>query len=661
MHVAPCWLSADTRPPVQPPTWWGWAGAQPSEILSLTWGALLNIVDVEGVLAAQPEPLEPPRLAALQANDTLYRLLALQPEGRIRITEQGIGNVDARKAHLQMSSFLALAGRPGQQPDVVITPEYSVPWSALIEALERGVCPDLGKLWVLGCESLPLGETALVRARLAGRVVVIDDDSSPDVRTTQCYRNPLAYVFQTRTTADGAARVVLLIQYKTAPSGDPGNTEARGMLPGSSVYVFGRKPGEVRLMTLICSDVFGLSDAQLRDHYDGLLLLHIQLNNNPRHAVYMPYRKRLFSFQGRTELICLNWAEKIKVQDESGVVQQDWRNIGGSAWYLLPRGFDTSDARISANHAHGLYYTRYESVRVHALQFHYGPQAFEIEATKVFHYGVPGPRSNLSGPRALGTLRWSAEEGSWTAPNPPGESPDDGFGALLARVGAGVNLQDIGDVYASGPVAAERVLAITAGEFGPGKNWHDPANVDSMKLCPEEIVRRMTFTQDSSGDQFRSARLGAARAVANLRSTGYSWPGEVAFLRSGFQMRWSQDFPNRNVEALDGSRKLATVIYAGQLGDPTQIERLEQRARQTLAGPVPEPMHALSDDEWREHRRQHYAQPLRLCVLVSDGVSVSPFRSATAASIAIPAGTPAVDITSPAPKQPTNERGSLAE
>lgn len=610
----------------------------------------MRFADVESILNAQPEPLAHPQLAVLQASDTLYKTLLLQPEGRIRVTEDGIGHADPDRAVEQLRAFLATAAQPGLQPDLLICPEYSVPWQVVTESIEGDVVPEPGKLWVLGCESLALGELPRLRERLRGKVLIIDDESSPVPLTTQRYRNPLVYIFQARTRVEGDWRLVMLVQYKTQPSGDPSNTEARGMLPGNSVYRFGRPLGEVRLVTLICSDVFGFSDEQIAEHHDGLLLIHIQLNNNPRHAVYKPYRQELFSYQGKTELICLNWAENITVCDERGELAQEWKNIGGSAWYLVSSATDISDARVAENHAHGLYYTRYESVRVHAIQFHYGPQAFLIESTKVFHHAVVGPRSHLSGPRALETLQWVDEERSWTPASALGNRPDDGFSELLGRAAAGVSLQDIQDVYATGPVPAERVLALTAGEFGPKEDWHTPLHIDSMRLCSEEIVRRITYTLDPQGDSFRSNRLSAARTVIVLRNAGYAWPVEVGFLRGGFRLRWSQRFPHRNVEALDGTGTLATVIFAGVLGDTLQLDRIDRKARKTLAGPVPEPLRELNEDEWRQHERNHYARPLRLCVLYNDGVSVAVYRSPASSSITTPAGPSAIDFTAPAPR-----------
>jgi hypothetical protein len=595
-----------------------------------------------------------PELNALKADDTLYTVLALQPEGHICITEDEICHANRGKAQLQMQAFFQGIVGKEQQPDLVICPEYSVPWNVLLELLEEGVVPQAGKLWVLGCESLPLGRLDEYRARLGEGFVVIDDDESPVQKTTQKYRNPLVYLFKTYPEDGQSERIVLLVQYKTETSGDRGNTEARGMLPGRYVYLWGRGPGEVRLLTLICSDAFGFKEDIISEHYDGLLLLHIQLNNSPRHVLYKQYRQTLFGYGGRTELICLNWAENVVITDATGAIKEKWGNIGGSAWYLLPTTFDSSDNRVSENHIHGIYYTRYEPIKVHALQFNYHPQAFLLEATKVYHHGIQKPKSTLSGPRAITTFVWLDKENVWYEPAKPEEQPSDGFEALVNRVtNVTGNLDDLLAVYRTGPVLAERVLAISAGGLGPSTNWYEASRIDSMKLCQHEIVHRVTVAQDPEGAEFRSTRLACARAIADLRKNGYAWPAEVEFLHNGFRFRWSQMLPHRNVEAADGT--LATVIYAGLLGDPEQLERLDQRVRQTLAGPPPEPDRELSKEEMREHRRNHFSRPLKLCVLYGTASGTENYRSSAHSSYTVPAGLSPVDIATPSPRRVAGE------
>jgi hypothetical protein len=609
----------------------------------------VNIVPIETVLLAHPMKLRHPELNVLKASEALYTVLALQPEGRIRITESSIGHADAAEAGIRIREFFKLLTRIDATPDLVVAPEYSIPWETLLSQIEAGNVPSRGKLWVLGCESLPVGQLKDHANRLKDKVVVIDEGDTGTAITTQRYPNPLVYLFTTHSDETDSDHVVMLVQYKTETSGDAENIEIRGMLPGKTVYLFGRLPHEVRLMTLICSDVFGLSEAQITEYYDGLLVLHIQLNNNPRHPIYKQYRAKLFACGDRTELFCLNWAQGVVCVSPDGKADIKWPNIGGSAWYLRPRQFNFTDERISANHKHGVYYTRHEPIRVHAMQFHYAPRIFHLEATKVFHHGVIAPKSHLTGPRALGTFGWSAEKTNWTQEEKPEEQPLDGFTNLLAAVGKVVNLEDLATIYNRGPVDVERVLAISAGHFGPRANWYDAPNVDSMQLCQEEIIHRVTVTIDPDGATFRSQRISAATVIAELQASGHSWPMQVAFLNNGFKLQWSNAVPHRNVQSQDGT--YATVIYAGQVGDPNQLARIDQLARQTISGHIPEPPKELSEEEARAYRHKHYSQVERLCVLYSLGATIKAYADSPRAAITSPAGVSPVDIGFPAARR----------
>lgn len=618
----------------------------------------MELIPVEKRLVA--EGLERPHLNALQADETLYTVLAHQPLGLIQIETDSIAQADRAAALQRAQELFRLAANLESQPDLLLSPEYSIPWDALVESLKAGISPSPGKLWVLGCESLKLGGLAAIRERLIGKAIVIDDDVSPVERSTQKYRNPLVYVFRTKSTEDRFEQLVLLVQYKTVVSGDPGNTEAAGMLPGTMVYVFGNAPGEVRLITLICSDVFAFEKALVDEYYEGLLLLHIQLNNSPRHLLYKKYRQELFSASGKTELICLNWADRVISVDGNSGNKHDWNNISGSAWYLVSPEIDLSDEVIHDNHKNGIYYTRHEPIRAHALQFHYHSRVFLLQATKVFHHAVPKPLSTRSGPRALKTFVWAQDLDSWVEPRTPDELPNDGFSEQLGRVcGDDVALEDIHELYEVGPIAVERALAITAGQFGIHADWHKPPRIDSMQLCEQEIVRRITVTQDPAPEatRFRSSRLAAMRIVAELRGIGYEWPSSVEALRQGFKFCWSQKYPNRNVVSADGT--LATVVYAGPIGDSRELDLLDQRVRKTLAGLPPEPERVLSQEQEQYFVRQHYATGAKsLCILYTTGTGTKHFMSARGTSFCRPAGQSEVDIGVPSfNRQMGNQQG----
>jgi hypothetical protein len=608
----------------------------------------LEIVPVEHKL--RQDGLEPPRLNALQADDTLYTVLAYQPQGRIRIAPDSIGNADSIGAKQRTAAFLQLSARAESQYDLVISPEYSIPWEVLLEAIEQGAIPEEGKLWVLGCESLPLDGLDSVRQRLSRLALVLDDDASPVNKTTQQYRNPLVYVFQTKCSADKSSRLVLLVQYKTAPSGDPQNTESTGMLPGTCIYMFGTQPSEVRLITLICSDIFGFNKGLIDQYYQGLLLLHVQLNNSPRHILYKKYRQELFAPAGATELLCLNWADNVCSIDENGANEHQWRNICGSAWFLCSPETNLTDNALLENHRHGIYYTWHQPIRVHALQFHYQQRVFLFQATKVLHHAIPKPRSNRTGPKALKTFVWIQNQNHWIEPRVPEELPDDGFCKHLEKVTTGgFSLDDLRDLYLTNPIAVERAMAITAGQFGVREDWHTPTRIDSMQLCEHEFVRRVTVIQDPATEAvaFRDGRLALIGAVAELRESGYAWPSSVEVLRNGFKFSWHPMFKNRNVVTEDGTR--ATIVNAGLVIDTQVLERLDQKVRKTLAGPPPEPERELSYEQERQFLKQHYASRAeRFCIIYMSGTGPRTYLSGRDISFINQSGQSAVDIGIPA-------------
>jgi hypothetical protein len=613
---------------------------------------ILKLLPLKDVLTLKR--LQHPKLNALQATEALYTVLALQPKGSILVTDASIGHADAATAEMTMRAFLALASEGERPPDLVVSPEYSVPWEVLLTAVESGIVPNAGKLWALGCESLPLGQLDAFRARLGDKAVVIDEGPDLASVTTQRYLNPLVYLFRTLGD-DQVEKLVLLVQYKTEVSGDVHNTEATGMLAGNAVYLFGSQPNEVRFLTLICSDAFKFHGDLVKDVYQGLFVLHVQLNNNPRHPLYKPYRKELFKFAGDTELFCLNWAADVELRESASPNLLRWRNIGGSAWYLRPPDIDRTDARLRANQSKGLYYSRYEPLKVDALQFHYAPRAFLLQATKVVHHGVIGAASYRTGPHMLASFEWSAEGSSWISVT---DDINDGFNAIVHRSSNGIDLNDWSVMHADNPVNVERLLAICAGVLGPSKNWHEVTKLDSMQMCEEEVMWRATVDLDPKAAEFRSRRFSAGRMLSALRAQGFNWPVEVEFLKDGFSFSWTEQHPHRNAISVDG--RVATLVYAGATTDVQQLATIDSQARQALAH-IPEPERILiTDEQRREHRLTHQALVSRLCILYQDGAQILAYRNVRERKITVPANDGPVSFTTPArvPSEPDNLKGN---
>ena len=511
-----------------------------------------------------------PILKALIPNEDNYTVLALQPHGDIVASAEGVRSRDRDLATKQFGKFLEYAKE--KQADLVITPEYSMPWEVLSEAISGGNGPVQGKLWAVGCESIKISELESLKERLASFATVIYEPL--DASSTR-FVSPLAYIFVSPPASDGGeAEIVVLVQFKTHPMGDPDHFEINGMQRGIRIYQFGGNEQNLKLVSLICADTFVLNDEIAAAIHDRALILHIQLNPNPRHESFLSCRAKLLQYSGdATEVLCLNWSEDVKMS--IGGHDINWKNIAGSAWYLKTQDFDDNDITLCNNHRQGLYYTWLEPHRSHALFFNYKPAIFLFTATKVAHVGVAGPVSKRRGPQLIKTCNWNDHEGSWDEKS----TADDGFSAVIKESGnAQTDIERIADVN---PLDVERILALCAGEIKSNEDWHKVRLLDSCVIDSSEIIQRVTFAQDTheKAIKFRTARLKRCSHLWEIIKNE-ELPPALSDIKSGFCFKWSYNSPHQNVESTSG--KLATVIYMGEECRLTDIEAIEKRVAQFL-------------------------------------------------------------------------------
>src|SRR5262245_59530911 len=96
----------------------------------------MTVADVERVLAedqpASPLTIDP--LHALEPRVDPYLAMLCQPSGTIEATPQRVGNVDSNASSPMYAHFLRRAIE--LHADLVLTPEYSVPWTVASEIIE---------------------------------------------------------------------------------------------------------------------------------------------------------------------------------------------------------------------------------------------------------------------------------------------------------------------------------------------------------------------------------------------------------------------------------------------------------------------------------------------------------------------------------------------
>jgi len=540
----------------------------------------MNIIPVTEPLSLSG--FREPTLSVLVPNETNYRVLLLQPHGQITAGTDGVKNRDRDLALSQFGGFLDQARNT--HSDLVVTPEYSMPWEALVNAITEGRVPVEGKLWALGCESIRYAELEGLKEQLAPFAELVYEPLDPD---PERFLDPLAYVFLAPRVDNNESKIVVLVQFKTYPMGDNNHFETNGMQRGTRVYQFGRIGHSLRLVSLICSDALVFLDADAVAVYDRSLILHIQLNPKPRQEQFRLYRDRLLRFQGdETELICLNWARN--VEQWEGENSSCWHNISGSGWYLKPNTFDDRDETLNTNHRRGLYYTWLKPLYSHALFFNYERGVYLLEATKVAHIGVAAPVSRRRGPQLTRVLSWNPDTRIWI----DSATADDGFAGIAEASGDAEG--QITTLANESPLAAERVLALCAGSIGKVGDWPKVHLLDSCIIDSSEIVYRITFSQDAedAARDFRVARLRRCGHLWNILSTPNLLPPALADFEHGFSFQWSPEHPHQNAGSASGNR--ATVIYMGEESSFEKVEETAMTAAENLRRAYADPDANLS-------------------------------------------------------------------
>ncbi|MBA5868100.1 MAG: hypothetical protein GDA67_15515 [Nitrospira sp. CR1.3] len=497
--------------------------------------------------------LASPQLRALIPNEANYSVMLLQPNGDLEADANGVRHRNAPLAIQQFSSFLADV-RQGSI-DLVITPEYSTPWNAIRDIITSDRGPGEGALWCLGCESVKYAELEQLKQDLSALALFLYEPLQPDA---QRFLNPLLYLFRTTNRHTGASCLVALVQFKTFPmAGDNDHFEINGMARGSTIYAFGGTDEQIRLVSLICSDVLDFTDPHAAQIYDRAIVLHIQLNPKPRQTQFRQYRSKLFRTKDDvTELLCVNWAKDVNMTFKGA--STCWHNVAGTVWYLRPRDFDGRDPALVSNHRGGMYYTWCPSLRTHVMFFNCAPAAFLLTATKVFHRNVVAVQSRRIGPRLTTMFGWDATSARWVP-----AAPDDNFAALLSSSGAA--LTELQSLASNNPFNAERVLALSAGQLGGKDRWHDVQELDSCTILECETIRRVTFCQDSEPDalQFRQQRVNRLRRLwEEILPVAVHLPTSLIDLQVGKTLAWTPDAPHQNL--LTPSGKRATAIYLGE-------------------------------------------------------------------------------------------------
>lgn len=537
----------------------------------------MEIRPVEEILSNAQPTLALVALRALQPDRDPYFAMLLQPTGMVEANDLRVGHADAEEGKGVCSGFLAEVVQ--KKADLAVTPEYCTPWTVTEDILNGTYRPEVGAIWVLGCESITPAElkTFGEKANEAGGIWFHHEPFVDRELTQKRYIDPLLYVFWGQQ-ADDNLILCMLVQFKTTPCKDFRDVEQRSLYLGNNIYIFNQGLNKIGLLTIICSDAFDFTE-HVDNYHANCLLIHIQLNPKPAHKDYAQYRMRLSSVgSGRdVELLCLNWAQNIH-EIKPASKPTNWENVAGSAWYVPPAKFSADSQWIDDLHKNGVYYSVLDK-RWHSFFLNYEGHAILLQKQKLLYLDPQAivPKTCM---KVLERWTWSVLAQAWEA----GIVANDGFAGGLGAYG---DIQGpLPMLCQVSPLAVERALEALSGPKGGATSWHTTSELEALHLDEEESFRRVTVHQNageaSRGAEFRRARLQRAQDAVTLPGKGVPWPLSLRDLEKGFRFDWSANNPHHNIRPAEGTRGAAALVYLGEQADLSVVAKTHQKLSEGL-------------------------------------------------------------------------------
>ena len=529
----------------------------------------MEFVRVNDKLANEGNSLTILPLKILQPLRAPYDAMLVQPIGTMQATELRIGHADQDTAIKLYRNLLNIAFE--HNVDLLVTPEYCLPWQLVEEIVDTELKPKQGALWALGCESITQKELSTFKAKWEEQGIEVLYETPP--QQNRAYLCPLIYLFWVQDEDNNARNEVnlcMLIQFKSEPCGE--SVEVDHLYLGNDVYIFGNGANELNFFSLICADVFNITQLQIQEFHRDTLIAHIQLNQKPWHKDFTRYRDLLFSIGSNNpvELMCLNWATGV-TWDNGGDPNNVtiWDHVANSAFYIPKRLFrKVPDTELDKLHKNGAYYNRVHS-HWDGLFLNNAAQAILVRKQPI----------RFDGNQAL-ALPWRIQYLKRFIPNTGKDAwiedseANDGFTDLLAeyrpadpmlKEGFDCFEANLKEAHDDSPLAVERSLELLQGPAGSPSSWYTRYELKALKIAAEESPRRVTTHQEKSltrdGVTFRKQRVQASYVATTLHTQPLIWPIPLKDIGQGFEYHWREINPHSNVVPLEENGKPATLIY----------------------------------------------------------------------------------------------------
>lgn len=496
-------------------------------------------------------------LSLLEPNCTEYDVMLYQHGGSVLADEGGVFNADQAMATAKFTSFFAQAST--QQPQLLATPEYACPWSVLEHMITNNHWPDVGKVWVVGCESIRPDELEEFCQRCDMATWILPTYTA---ELNQVFLD-IACICLNATDADGTQTRVAVLQAKNTAMADGNHLiEPNFLILGTDRYILRNDENSIHLALMICSDALEAHIFESLPHQEHFpyVLLHIQLNSDPRNIGFRRYRDFWGTEDRRdVEIICLNWARDSELL--GGRIP-----FGASAWYFKTPNSVANDDEVNNSHRLGAYYAESQSRYFHCKLLNYAEHIFHLCSVKVCQVRSARPTHRTRiGPQAIAALSWDGNLSDWQS-----ALPDDGFNSSCHEIGG--NLEPLSDQEMS-PANRERLVCLSNSVINITKKapWPHVRSLKSFEFTQDEVCHRVTFCHDPDADSCEQRRVWLHRFATlknEILAGGVQFPPHLRKLQGRGDIRYPV-FPGNlsfNVVDADGAFP-STFVFIGDASE----------------------------------------------------------------------------------------------
>lgn len=296
---------------------------------------------------------EYPALEVCCDNGRSLKILRWQCKAEITTSDLGVTIEDDQFIN-KSRDFIRLA--KDTKADLVLTPEYSFPFSVIHEiVVNEELWPEPGKLWCLGTQGDDIRNISNRLDNWESQENILAEKSVLSGVQYNKFVSPLIYLFITTT-----GKLCIIPQFKTGQMADPRNNfEGPNLSEGNKIFVFDDGTEDAyqnAFLSIICADGLHITANTIFQNVKALsiLVFHPQLNKEPRHEKLTTLRRELISKSGRViRIVTLNWADKTAIKGSNKKFTKPW-----SAYYKKSiKSHNDIRLLVGKNHIKGTSFT----------------------------------------------------------------------------------------------------------------------------------------------------------------------------------------------------------------------------------------------------------------------------------------------------------------